>query len=102
MHVSDQQIAAFDDLLKFVHATFCESENLLADQFETRYQPLFSKGQLCAIEFSLRGPRSLRLAAIWVADQNVVLFYDARGERSLKVQLTSRVPLKELEARFAA
>jgi hypothetical protein len=54
----------------------------------------------CALQFCLRGPRNVRLAAIWVADQNVVYLYDARGERYAKLRLTNRLALQE-EARAA-
>ena len=41
------------------------------------------------------GPRSVRLAAIWAADQNVVYLYDARGTRYAKLRLTNRLALPE-------
>ncbi len=37
----------------------------------------------------------MRLAAIWVAEQNVVYLYDARGERYAKLRLTTRLALQE-------
>jgi hypothetical protein len=49
----------------------------------------------CGLQFCLRGPRNVRLAAIWVAERNVVYLYDARGTRYAKLKLTSLVVLKE-------
>jgi hypothetical protein len=43
----------------------------------------------CGLQFCLRGPRNVRLAAIWVADQNVVYLYDASGTRYAKLRLTN-------------
>jgi hypothetical protein len=43
------------------------------------------------MQFSLRGPRSVRLGAIWAADQNMLYFYDARGQRYLKLRLKQRI-----------
>ena len=80
----------------FVHQTLCASENLLEDQFRTRQLPLFSNGQLCAVEYSLAGPRAIRLGAIWAVDPNVLYFYDASGERTNKIRLTSRPPVDAL------
>jgi hypothetical protein len=57
--------------------------------------PLTRRDELCGLQFCLRGPRNVRLAAIWVADRNVVYLYDARGERYAKLRLTSLVVLKE-------
>jgi hypothetical protein len=50
--------------------------------------------ELCGIQFSLRGPRNVRLGAIWVADQNVVYLYDARGLRYAKLRLTNGLALQ--------
>lgn len=102
MQEIDREIGSLAELHEFVHRTLCESENLLIEQFHTLQNPLISKGKVCAIEFSLRGPRSLRLAAIWAADQNIVYFYNARGERHLKTKLMQRFPVTELEEAIVA
>ena len=81
------------ELQDFVHEELCRSENLLAEQFQTRHHLLSVKGQLCGMEFSLQGLRAIRLGAIWAADQNVIYFYNAKGERSLKIKLTKRFPM---------
>ena len=96
MQELDRTLGTLQALHEFVHETLCESENLLQDQFRTQQLPLKSKGRLCGIEYSLRGPRSIRLAAIWAADQNIVYFYNAAGQRYLKVKLTHRLDAAEL------
>jgi hypothetical protein len=70
----------------------CSRENLVEEQFDMRESPLVLYGSPCGIQFSLRGPRSVRLSAIWATDPNTVYFYDAAGERFLKVHLTQRLP----------
>ena len=62
--------------------------------------PLIRSGELCGLHFSLRGPRNVRLGAIWAADWNVLYLYDARGARYRKLRLTSRLLTPE-EARAA-
>jgi hypothetical protein len=37
----------------------------------------------------------VRLAAIWVADKNMVYLYDARGTRYAKLRLSNRLALEE-------
>ncbi len=37
----------------------------------------------------------MRLAAIWVTDQNVVYLYDASGARYAKLRLMTRLALQE-------
>ncbi|WP_437192578.1 hypothetical protein [Planctomicrobium sp. SH527] len=94
MQERDAKIENFDHLHAYVHQVLCESENLLAEQFHTSRRALFTKGELCGIEFSLQGLRSVRLGAIWAADQNVIYFYNARGERALKVKLAQRLKIE--------
>jgi hypothetical protein len=90
MQEREASIENLEALHMFVHELLCESENLLADQFQTTHRCLFSRDQLCGIEYSLQGLRSVRLGAIWASDQNAILVYNARGERCLKVRLTQR------------
>jgi hypothetical protein len=84
-------VKTFDDLRAYVHVCLCERENLLADQFHTQVCELRQGGQPCGLQFHLQGPRSVKLGAIWTSQQNVVYFYDARGERYGKVRLPHRL-----------
>jgi len=84
-------VRTVDDLRDFVHASLCERENLLADQFQTRVYELTQGATPCGLQFHLQGPRSVKLSAIWTMQQNVVYFYDARGERYRKVRLPHRL-----------
>lgn len=86
-------IRSLDDLRAFVHTVLCDRENILADQFSLREVPLKRGVVSCGLEFRLQGPRSIRLGAIWNSDHNTVYFYDTRGERFLKLQLTQRFAL---------
>jgi hypothetical protein len=91
MTVRTESIQSLEDLRKFIHAALCDKENLVADQFKMREMTLVVRGRQCGMQFSLKGPRSVRLGAIWAADQNMLYLYDARGERYLKVRLPQRV-----------
>jgi hypothetical protein len=84
-------IQSLVDLKTFVHAALCDKENLVREQFQMREMALTSRGRQCGMQFSLKGPRSVRLGAIWASDQNMLYFYDARGERFMKVKLRQRV-----------
>jgi hypothetical protein len=86
-----EAIHSLSELKNFVHAALCDKENLVRDQFQMREMTLTSRGRQCGMQFCLKGPRSVRLGAIWAADQNTLYFYDARGERYLKVRLRQRV-----------
>lgn len=80
-----------DELRTYVHATLCRQENLVAEQFELQTIALIRMDARCGLQFLLRGPRSVRLGAVWTADQNQVYFYNARGERFLKQSLPNPV-----------
>ncbi|MDA1014694.1 MAG: hypothetical protein O3A00_09615 [Planctomycetota bacterium] len=88
---SVDNVRTLDDLRSFIHATLCDKENLLSDQFRMLESSLTRRGRECGLQFLLRGPRSVRLGAIWTADHNTVYFYDASGERYLKVRLKRRL-----------
>ena len=84
-------IRSLSDLRSYVHETLCEVENLLADQFRMTEMQLMRQGRLCGLQFSIHGPRSVRLGAVWASEHNQLYFYDARGTRFRKVRLAQRL-----------
>lgn len=84
-------IGSLDELRVFIHQTLCAKEGLLADQFPLTEMVLIRRQRFCGLQFSLHGPREVRLGAIWASDHNLVYFYDAAGERYLKIKLTRRI-----------
>jgi len=90
-------VNSLDVLRSYVHERLCRHENLVAEQFGLDVTPLTRKGALCGLQFSLRGPRSVRLGAVWAADHNLLYLYDARGERFHKEILTVQFDI-QLEA----
>ena len=94
-------IHTFDELRIYVRTKLCEKENLLAEQSQFREAPLIKQGQLCGFQFSVQGPRQVRLGAVWATDHNDVYFYDTRGHRFHKVHLPERIALPESFATLA-
>ena len=86
-------LGSLEDLRSYVHTTLCEKENLLAEQFGLREEALMMRGKPCGLEFVVKGPRSIRLGAIWSSSQSIINFYDTQGERYLKVKLTHPLAL---------
>lgn len=95
-------LCTLNDLRTFVHQTLCGKEALLAEQFPLTEMALTRRTRFCGLQFSLQGPRDVRLGAIWAADHNVVYFYDARGERYLKIKLNRRIMLETLPTQLDA
>jgi hypothetical protein len=86
-------VRTLNDLRAFIHGRLCEKENLLADQFTLTEMRLTRRSRDCGLQFSLHGPRSMRLGAIWASDHNVIYLYDAQGVRYEKVRLKQRLHL---------
>lgn len=91
MHATVDEIHTLDDLRRYIHDTLCAKENLLADEFAISEVRLTRAGQLCGLQFCVRGPRSVRLSAIWAADRNAIYLYDAKGQRYAKILLSRHV-----------
>lgn len=100
MSEATNDVQTMDALRSYVHERLCRHENLVADQFALEMTALTRKGTLCGLQFLLRGPRSVRLGAVWASDHNLLYFYDARGERFDKEQLPSPISV-EFEANAA-
>lgn len=84
-------VQTMDALQRYVHEKLCRHENLVADQFALEVTRLTRKGNLCGLQFLLRGPRSVRLGAVWSSENNQLYLYDARGERFHKEQLAGQI-----------
>jgi hypothetical protein len=95
MNTTVDDVHTLDELRHFIHKTLCAKENLLVDQFAMSEVRLTRGNESCGLQFSLRGPRNVRLAAIWVADRNVVYLYDTRGTRYAKQQLKNGLAMRE-------
>ena len=91
MRHSVDDVRSLQYLRAFIHQTLCEKENLLPDQFTMTETQLMRRGRDCGLQFLLHGPRSVRLGAIWAADQNTSYFYDAQGVRYHKLRLNHRL-----------
>lgn len=78
------QIVSPDELRDYVLRVLCEQENLIVEQHALKESALIRRGECCGRQFTLFGPRSVRLGAVWAADRNDLYFYDARGERFRK------------------
>lgn len=101
MSESVDGIRSLGDLRNYVHQTLCEKENLLPDQFRMTEMQLLRRGRHCGLQFSIQGPRCVRLGAIWASDHNLLYFYDARGIRYRKTRLAQRLLPDRAEAGVA-
>lgn len=88
------RLASLNELRQYVHETLCRHENLVPDQFQLQETPLTRLGSRCGLQFLLRGPRSVRLGAVWACEHSLLYFYDATGERFRKEALSLQPSLE--------
>ena len=81
MSANAAHIHDLTELRNFVHHKLCQREQLEPGVFPMTERILTRAGKPCGIYFSLHGPRSVRLTAIWETEKNTVLFYASTGER---------------------
>ncbi len=91
MTYHEDEVRTLADLRAFIHRELCAHENLVPEQFTLTEMQLRRRNRDCGLQFSLHGPRSIRLGAIWASDHNMVYFYDTQGVRYSKVRLRNRI-----------
>jgi hypothetical protein len=96
--IAPSDISTCEQLRQFVHATLCAKENLVADQFQMIERELTKNGRPCGMQFTIHGPRQVRLSAVWASDRNLLYFYDTSGVRYLKVPLRNRFVIETIAA----
>ena len=89
------EIRTLGHLRAYLHKVLCDKESLPADRFVLSELPLVRRGRHCGLVFSLTGPRSVRLGAVWTADHGTVYLYDDRGVRYQKLQLRCRLLIED-------
>lgn len=87
MPTETQRLDDLHAVRRYVTEILCEKDQLEINSFPLHEKVLVRGGIPCGVYFSLYGPRSLYLAAIWETDNNSILFYGSQGERFRKTQL---------------
>jgi hypothetical protein len=80
-------IPTAESLRDLVLETLCGKELLEPTQTPLYEAITWRSGQPCGVFFSVEGPRLVRLYALWVSDEDRILFYDASGERFHETRL---------------
>ncbi|MEX0679259.1 MAG: hypothetical protein WD063_19440 [Pirellulales bacterium] len=91
-------IETLDELRSYVKNILCLHSELEIDAYSLTERILIRAERPCGIFFCLRGPRGVKLSAIWETERNTLLFYGWTGERFYKIQL---VEAPRLEAAAA-
>lgn len=87
MSSAPADVRSLDGLRNFINLALCQKENLLENHFPMTELELTRGGDCCGYQFTLHGPRSVKLSAVWDRKGNEVLFYDAVGKRFARTRL---------------
>lgn len=65
----------------YVRDALCGHDHLDPEQTPFFRAPVKRGKRRAAVLFHVEGPRLLQTSALWVVDENRILFYDSAGER---------------------
>lgn len=71
-----------ESLQQLVLRSLCNADDLLPHEHELSELPLARSGRVVGTQFLLHGPRSVRLGAVWDAENEVLHLFDAAGHRT--------------------
>jgi hypothetical protein len=81
-------LPTLEALRDHVLQTLCAHDQLDPEQTPLRQALVVRSRKPCGIFFQIHGPRLMRSHAVWVGDENRVLFYDSAGVRFAETRLS--------------
>jgi hypothetical protein len=77
-----------EQLRSYVHVTLCDHDALEPANAPLSESAIMRRGRICGLFFQVRGPRSVKLYAVWTGEENRILFYDSTGIRYAETRLS--------------
>jgi hypothetical protein len=98
MDIPVVSLPSLEELYHHVRHVLCSHDNL--DPAQTPlFQALITRSRRpCGLFFQAQGPRLLRTTAIWVSEENRLLFYDSTGLRFAEARLCEAPDPRKLAA----
>jgi hypothetical protein len=81
-------LPTLEELRKYVHESLCAPDRLDPGQTPLYQGMVKRKDRPCGLFFQVRGPRQLKTYALWVGEENRILFYDSTGLRFAETRLS--------------
>ena len=81
MTITTTLFRTLDELRLYIYRMLCEPDRLELHAFPLTQRVLVRNDRPCGMYYCLHGPRAVKFSAIWDAVRNVVIFYNATGER---------------------
>jgi hypothetical protein len=91
-------LPTLDDLRRQILETLCSHDRLDPQQVALHEASIVRSGRCCGLFFQISGPRLLKSYAVWVAEENRILFYDSGGLRFSETRLSESPDIKKLAA----
>jgi hypothetical protein len=88
-------LPTFEDLRQHVLKILCTQDHLDPAQTPLFQEMLIRRGKPCGLRFEVQGPRRVRCSALWVGEENRIIFYDSGGVRFHETRMSEAPdPLK--------
>jgi hypothetical protein len=81
-------LPTLEDLRRHVLRVLCAHDQLDPNQTPLHQAVITRGGKPCGLFFQVRGPRLLKVYAVWTGEEDRVLFYDGSGERFAETRLS--------------
>src|SRR5438876_531962 len=75
-------------LRRHVLETLCDHDRLDPGQTPLQQSVITRAKRPCGLFFQVTGPRLLKSYAVWVGDENRILYYDSTGARFAETRLS--------------
>ncbi len=97
MEASYVSLPTLEKLRAYVLETLCTREHLDANQTPFFQGVVVRGGKPCGLLLQIEGPRLLRTHAIWLSQEDRILFYDSTGARIAETRLCEAPDISSLE-----
>jgi hypothetical protein len=77
-----------EDLRRHVLRVLCAHDQLDPNQTPLHQAVITRAGKPCGLFFQVKGPRLLKVYAVWAGEENRILFYDSTGLRFAETRLS--------------
>jgi hypothetical protein len=74
-------LPTLEALRQHVLTILCAHDHLDAAQMPLIEQLLMQREKTCGLRFEVQGPRRVRCTALWVGEEDRIIFYDSGGVR---------------------
>jgi hypothetical protein len=91
-------LPTLEELRRYILETLCEHDRLDVSQTSLLEEILLRSDKPCGMLFEVRGPRMLKIYAVWAGEENRILFYDSAGLRFGETRLCEAPDPQQLAA----